>query len=1071
LDNFEAASGIEIAIIEYELNSHGDSQKQARKTVRRILQEFSGLEANADKNLAQTLEDISKQGKPESLRSISIFLLRLLTVQGFFPASLSSGSTDIWIVIIIEKVFKSIYKEFDIEVKEQTFEKISKLKEVVNHCHEKLSCLVVLSPKIETISETRKAIHSSLADKTLNSFLMPYDFPRIRASIDSILGQVIKLSSTADFTFERKLKDLSDYIQDEISYCKQRQVFLTDKYYRPFLDQVEEATNAIARKSKERFICAISSSQGENISLEKRYPLHLSESKLRVFVPFTNSGPGIAESVSVDFIMDAESALLDSEKINLGSVIPGNFMLPISIEVFGKTQELSVIGTISWKIIGSAESRSYTFIVKIESQAKDVNWTYLSSLNPYSLEIATGENFHGRNDFVKRLIARTKNGRMDSSFITGQRRVGKSSLAKAVEDRLAIENPNCFVMNIECGDFKAPTTYATVDTLRESLSLFLVGHLPQGIQFTSGTSTTGSLSSLSSILSNLEKTEPSKSFLIIIDEFDELNPDLYRYSDIAETFFLNLRSMSGKRNLGFIFIGAEKMAYVMSSQGEKLNRFTKESLDKFSHVNEWADFEKLVRGNIDKHVTWHDSAILSIFKQTNGHPFFSKQVCAKVFENVISSKDAEVSHEEVEVAVKQLIAELDTNSFQHFWRDGIVEPEEVEITSYKRCQTLAALARTIRLGQETLTDNIQKNISSSKFKADELLPYLSDFCRRNILSELDGKYSISILLFERWLVNEGFSKLIADQLSDDLYMQRQNIEDESFVTDEEIDNLVKKWPDYRGIQISPHATRAWISQVPSHIQQRFLYKILERIRFFSQAEIRGGSKSLHERLKSKLNVVITKSKAQRRKDIWVTYIDGAGKSGSQYASMYAEENLISTTCVKEMNELDAYCKGSKKIPPEVSSIIIVDDFIGTGNSLSSNLTSFFEKNGDFLSRSKIEIYVAVLCATIKGEEKVRRTLSKLSQTSDLIVYEYLDPKHYAFNDLDSHWADDAERNAAKDLIQRLGTHVDKARPLGYENSAMLIVFNRNCPNNTLPILHSSGRGSSPWIPLFERVKH
>ena len=571
---------------------------------------------------------------------------------------------------------------------------------------------------------------------------------------------------------------------------------------------------------------------------------------------------------------------------------------------------------------------------------------------------------------------------MDSSYITGQRRVGKSSLAKAVEDNLIKENPKCFVMNIECGDFKGPTSYSTVDTLRENLESFLSDHLPQGLNINTSKPQTGSLASLSQTLSHLDKTQPEKSFLIIIDEFDEINPDLYRYSEIAETFFLNLRALSRKRNLGFILIGAEKMAYVMSSQGEKLNKFSKESLDKFSQENEWGDFEKLVKGNIDEFVRWHEPAILSVFNITNGHPFFAKQVCSKVFENIISSKDSEVSSEEVDLAVKELISELDSNSFQHFWRDGIVDPEEVEIVSYKRCQLLAALARTIRLDKETSAENIQMNINSSKFQGSDLLPYLSDFCRRNILSERDNNYFISIPLFEKWLVNDGFSKLVADQLSDDLYEQKQSIEDASYVTDDEINTLVSSWPDYRGVQMTTHTVRDWISQVPSHVQQRYLYKLLERIRFYSKIEIRDGMKSLHDRLKTKLPLVITKSKAQRRKDIWVTYIDGPGKSGSQYASIYAAENAISTTCIKEIHELNSYCNNEKKIPNEISSIVIVDDFIGTGNSLSSNLTAFFERNGDFLSASEIIVYVVVLCATIEGEDGVRKALSSLSETSE-----------------------------------------------------------------------------------------
>ena len=1071
MDKFEAASRIESAITDFELDEHGNSKKNARKEVRQILQEFSGIEVDRGKSLAETIEDISKQGDKRTFHSISIFILRLLSVDGFFPTGPSSGKIDVYAVQIIENTFDELYKTFNISKKEQTYLKIEKLVSIVDYCYEKLSCLTTLSPKIETISETRNTIQKSLADNALKSFLSPYDFIKIKTSIDAILAQVIKLSNTVDFTFERKLKDLSDLIQEEILYCQQQHSFLADKYYQPFLKNVEAATNAIASKSKEDFVCDIYSSRGKTFQLEKRFPLHLAGAIIKVYVTLTNKGPGIAERVYATCDIDSEKAILGNEIVELGSIPPGDFIVPISIEIFEECDELSILVSVSWKIIGATDVMEYDFIATIGAQQKDVDWAHLSSLNPYSLEIATGDNFHGREDFISRLTSRTKHGRMASSYITGQRRVGKSSLAKAVEDNLIEANPCCFVMYIECGDFKGPTSYSTVDVLRENIELFLSGHLPQGLNIDTSNSQTGSLASLTRTLSHLDKAQPEKSFLIIIDEFDEINPDLYRYSEIAETFFLNLRSLSGKRNLGFIFIGAEKMAYVMSSQGEKLNKFSKESLDKFSKENEWGDFEKLVKGNIDEYVRWHESAILSIFNITNGHPFFAKQVCAKVFENIINSKDTEVTNEEVDFAVKGLISELDTNPFQHFWRDGIVDPDEVEITSYKRCQVLAALARTIRSGIETSPENIQKNIYSSKLPASELLPFLSDFCRRNILNERDNNYFVSIPLFERWLVNDGFSKLVAEQLSDELYEQRQFIEDTSYVTDDEISELVSSWPDYRGVRTTTHAVRDWISQVSSHVQQRYLYKLLERLRFYSKYEIRDGMKSLHDRLKSKLPLIVTKSRAQRRKDIWVTYIDGPGKSGNQYANIYADENAISANCIKEIHELDSFCSNGKKIPKNVSSIIIVDDFIGTGNGLSSNLITFFEKNGDFLVASELTVYVVVLCATVEGEEKVRQTLSSLSETSDLLIHEHIDNKHYAFNEKNPIWSEETDRHAAKDLIQRLGLKVDKNRPLGYKDSAMLIVFNGNCPNNTLPILHSKGRGESAWMPLFERVKH
>ena len=164
MDKFEAASRIESAIIEFELDEHGNSKKNARKEVRRILQQFSGIAADTNKTLAETLEDISKYGDSKSFHSISIFILRLLSVEGFFPAGSTSRTSDAWAVAIIENTFDELYKRFNISKKEQTYRKIEKLVKIVNYCYEKLSCLNTLSPKIETISETRYTIQKSLAD-------------------------------------------------------------------------------------------------------------------------------------------------------------------------------------------------------------------------------------------------------------------------------------------------------------------------------------------------------------------------------------------------------------------------------------------------------------------------------------------------------------------------------------------------------------------------------------------------------------------------------------------------------------------------------------------------------------------------------------------------------------------------------------------------------------------------------------------------------------------------------------------------------------------------------------------
>jgi hypothetical protein len=44
----------------------------------------------------------------------------------------------------------------------------------------------------------------------------------------------------------------------------------------------------------------------------------------------------------------------------------------------------------------------------------------------------------------------------------------------------------------------------------------------------------------------------------------------------------------------------------------------------------------------------------------------------------------------------------------------------------------------------------------------------------------------------------------------------------------------------------------------------------------------------------------------------------------------------------------------------------------------------------------------------------------------------------------------------------------KYSPFGFRSTGSLVVMHTNCPNNTLPILHHSSNGGSPWSALFPR---
>ena len=212
---------------------------------------------------------------------------------------------------------------------------------------------------------------------------------------------------------------------------------------------------------------------------------------------------------------------------------------------------------------------------------------------------------------------------MQSCYMTGQKRVGKSSLARAVQSSLEkTPGPTRYhVLYLECGEFMHSTGEQTLAALGQQLEDYFTHYLDRNTNW-DPQDYSSSLSPLNQLLETLRRENGFDRFVVILDEFDEINESLYSHGEFANTFFLNLRTLSSKRNLVFVLVGAEKMPYLMSSQGEKLNKFDRESLDSFDQKTEWSDFVSLVRDPVIGSLVFHDRALRKLYELTDGHPYF-----------------------------------------------------------------------------------------------------------------------------------------------------------------------------------------------------------------------------------------------------------------------------------------------------------------------------------------------------------------------------------------------------------------------------------------------------------------
>ena len=300
----------------------------------------------------------------------------------------------------------------------------------------------------------------------------------------------------------------------------------------------------------------------------------------------------------------------------------------------------------------------------------------------------------------------------------------------------------------------------------------------------------------------------------------------------------------------------------------------------------------------------------------------------------------------------------------------------------------------------------------------------------------------------------------------------QAAEDAAYISSDEVSALAESWPTYQGREITADRVRSWYEQIEGHRRQRLLFKLLKRIRFVSEVEIREKLRTVHTAMvRPLLGEFIQRRKVDRRSDLLITYVDGQGKSGQYYASRYAEQNSVAARAIIAPRDFSEGAKAYVSKGGKVSAVVIIDDIVATGRSLGENLTDFVNRHGACLRELGAPIVVVSLFATTLGEERARDKISQIERLSiDLRYCELLTDAHFAFSSPEF-WANTAEYEEALSLCRDLGSFIYPDEPLGFGNQGLLVVFPDTCPNNSLPILHSGSRrdAQTQWKPLFPRI--
>jgi hypothetical protein len=167
--------------------------------------------------------------------------------------------------------------------------------------------------------------------------------------------------------------------------------------------------------------------------LGKAYPLYDVSREIHILVPLINDGPGTALHVEFEVRPDKET-VLGPDILSVGDIPPAHFAASLPILLGEPAANIGILLIVRWTVEGSEEQFSMRCHFFVESQRADIDWTVLEASD--STAVAEGDQFVGRKVKLHSIVGRLTRDRMLSTYITGQKRIGKTSLALAIRDHV-----------------------------------------------------------------------------------------------------------------------------------------------------------------------------------------------------------------------------------------------------------------------------------------------------------------------------------------------------------------------------------------------------------------------------------------------------------------------------------------------------------------------------------------------------------------------------------------------------------------------------------------------------------
>ncbi|KQP02768.1 hypothetical protein ASF45_16000 [Pseudorhodoferax sp. Leaf265] len=590
------------------------------------------------------------------------------------------------------------------------------------------------------------------------------------------------------------------------------------------------------------------------------------------------------------------------------------------------------------------------------------------------------------------------------------------------------------------------------------------------------------ISLLVPFVEQLSATQPTQKFVVIIDEFDDLDAAFYT-GERGRQFIKGLRSAS-EAGLTFFFIGSERMDAIFSRHQADLNKWTNVRLDR---IDSAADCRNLIEAPVGGAIEFDPEAIEFITGYTSGNPFFINNFCYQIFDRCLQEHRTFVDANDTSAIRQQLLRSLGATNFSHFWEDNpVLDATQKRQDAAENCIALSCISALggryegideLLEAQESLPIDAQDRAQGSVLRRA-----CARLLQRGVLEQRkDGDgLVVGLQIFREWLGENARAQLLpiwcnlleaerAARPGEDELPASEDTADTGFPISEDDMLIVAQRLIYCGRQKDVAEIKSWLRQFDDDSRIEIAFLLLQRMadKGFINEGMRGVQlEKVEQMILARRNGVghgIWKIVKGRRDNLAIGYLDAEHKSGATMAREL-KSRVLPGKCVPAA-ELGQWMRTHLEADAMVA---IVDDFSGTGETMLKGLRKFkaavgAETWGRYAGEGRIAVFIMFSFPEALGA--MRCEFPDIDIHSATVFGDEL----RSCNDQAGIFPTEDERAFAQDVVQQIGRELVPSSPLGHGAMGALVIFHNTVPNNTLPIFWSGGSVQErPWKPLFPR---